>query len=187
MKQIGVLSAVVVGATLVLPRLVAAQTAPAIPPSITTPDRVETRIGTLDFRDGAPSKATLDKVYDDIDFAHAQRVFADTLQGGQPSRDPQGPAERRRQGQRGHHLLRVDGRQVAVADHQCGYDLRRWRARSHQGSHGDPLAAPTTPAHSRARQARTPLLHRCREAPRHRPNRRWRRTAHTSAAPAGAG
>ena len=35
----------------------------------------------LDFRDGAPSKATLDKVYDDIDFAHAQRVFADTLQG----------------------------------------------------------------------------------------------------------
>jgi len=81
MKQIGVLSAVVVGATLVLPRLVASQTAPTIPPSITTPDRVETRIGTLDFRDGAPSKATLDKVYDDIDFAHAQRVFADTLQG----------------------------------------------------------------------------------------------------------
>jgi hypothetical protein len=81
MKQIELLSAVVVGATLVLPRLAAAQTAPAIPPSITTPEKVETRLGTLDFRDGAPSKATLDKVYDDIDFAHAQRVFADTLQG----------------------------------------------------------------------------------------------------------
>ena len=26
--------------------------------SITTPDKVETRIGTLDFKDGAPSKAT---------------------------------------------------------------------------------------------------------------------------------
>ena len=81
MKQIELLSALVVGATLVLPRLAAAQTALAIPPSITTPEKVETRLGTLDFRDGAPSKATLDKVYDDIDFAHAQRVFADTLQG----------------------------------------------------------------------------------------------------------
>src|SRR4051794_5886943 len=81
MKQTGLLAAVVVCATLVLPRLAAAQTASAIPPSITTPDKVETRIGTLDFKDGAPSKATLEKVYDDIDFAHAQRAFADTLRG----------------------------------------------------------------------------------------------------------
>ena len=66
---------------MVLPRFAAAQTAPAIPPSITTPDKVESRIGTLDFKDGTPSKATLDKVYDDIDFAHAQRAFADTFQG----------------------------------------------------------------------------------------------------------
>ena len=81
MKQIGLLAATVVCAALVLPRLAAAQTAPAIPPSITTPDKVETRIGTLDFKDGAPSKATLDKVYDDLDFTHAQRAFADTFQG----------------------------------------------------------------------------------------------------------
>ena len=81
MKQIGLLAAVVVCATLVLPRLAAAQTAPAIPPSITTPDKVETRIGTLDFKDGAPSKATVDKVYDNLDFTHAQRAFVDTLQG----------------------------------------------------------------------------------------------------------
>jgi hypothetical protein len=66
---------------LALPHMAAAQTAPAIPPAITTPDKVETRIGTLDFKDGAPSKATLDKVYDDLDFTHAQRAFADTLQG----------------------------------------------------------------------------------------------------------
>src|SRR5215207_9282223 len=67
--------------TTLVPSLGFAQTASAIPPSLTTPDSVETRIGTLDFRDGAPSKATLDKVYDTIDFAHAQRAFADTLQG----------------------------------------------------------------------------------------------------------
>jgi hypothetical protein len=29
-----------------------------IPASITTPDRVETRIGTLEFFDGIPTKAT---------------------------------------------------------------------------------------------------------------------------------
>ena len=81
MNRIELLAAIVVCATLVLPRLAAAQTAPAIPPSITTPDKVETRIGTLEFKDGAPSTATLDKVYDAIDFAHAQRAFADTLQG----------------------------------------------------------------------------------------------------------
>ena len=49
--------------------------------SISTPDKVETRIGTLDFKDGAPSKATLDKVYDDLDFTHANDAFADTFQG----------------------------------------------------------------------------------------------------------
>jgi hypothetical protein len=81
MKQIGFLAAVAVCATLVLPRLAATQTSPAIPPSITTPDKVESRLGTLDFKDGAPSKAALDKVYDDLDFAHAQRTFADAFQG----------------------------------------------------------------------------------------------------------
>jgi hypothetical protein len=33
---------------------VTAQTASAIPQAITTPDKVETRLGTLEFRDGAP-------------------------------------------------------------------------------------------------------------------------------------
>jgi len=53
----------------------------APPASITTPDRVETRIGTLEFKDGAPSKTTLGKVYDHLDYTHALRAFADTLQG----------------------------------------------------------------------------------------------------------
>jgi hypothetical protein len=81
MKQIGHLAAVVVCATLVLPRWASAQTAPAIPPSITTPDQVESRLGTLDFKDGAPSKATLAKAYDHIDFTHAYDAFVNTMQG----------------------------------------------------------------------------------------------------------
>ena len=55
-------------------------TAPIID-AITTPDKVETRLGTLDFKDGAPSKATLDKVYDYLDFTHALRAFVNTMQG----------------------------------------------------------------------------------------------------------
>jgi len=58
-----------------------AQSAPKIPPEITTPDRVDTRIGTLDFKDGMPSKETIDKVYDNLDFTHAFEAFVNTFQG----------------------------------------------------------------------------------------------------------
>jgi len=58
-----------------------AEATTTIPPSITTPDKVETRIGTLDFKDGLPSKATLDKVYDNLDFTYAFRAFMDNLRG----------------------------------------------------------------------------------------------------------
>ena len=82
MKQlIAPLGVLVVCAVLALPRLATAQAITAIPPAITTPDKVETRLGTLDFKDGAPSKATLDKVYDNLDFTHAFRAFVDTMQG----------------------------------------------------------------------------------------------------------
>jgi hypothetical protein len=58
-----------------------AQTTAGMPASVTTPDKVETRIGTLDFKDGLPSKATLDKVYDNLDFTYAYRAFMDNLRG----------------------------------------------------------------------------------------------------------
>jgi hypothetical protein len=34
-----------------------------IPPAITTPDSIETRLGTLKFFDGFPDDATVQKVY----------------------------------------------------------------------------------------------------------------------------
>jgi len=52
-----------------------------IPSSVITPDKVETRIGELDFVDGQPTQETLEKVYDNLDFTHALRAFSDTLQG----------------------------------------------------------------------------------------------------------
>jgi hypothetical protein len=47
----------------------------------TTPDRVESRIGTLEFRDGVPSKATAEKVFDNLDFTYAYRAFMDNMRG----------------------------------------------------------------------------------------------------------
>ena len=58
-----------------------AQAPAPIPPSISTPDRVDSRIGTLQFRDGAPSAATLEKVYDNLDYTRAFEAFVNTMQG----------------------------------------------------------------------------------------------------------
>ena len=46
-----------------------------IPEKIMTPDTVETRIGTLEFFDGMPNDATVQKVYDNLDFARGTEVF----------------------------------------------------------------------------------------------------------------
>jgi len=46
-----------------------------IPESITTPDTVETRIGTLKFFDGIPTKKTAELVYDNLDFLRGVETF----------------------------------------------------------------------------------------------------------------
>ena len=46
-----------------------------IPKSITTPERVETRLGTLKFFDGFPDDATTQKVYDNLDFMRGVEAF----------------------------------------------------------------------------------------------------------------
>ena len=51
----------------------------AAPPQLLTPDRVETRIGTLEFFDGLPSAETVEKVYDHLDFMRGVRAFLDAI------------------------------------------------------------------------------------------------------------
>jgi hypothetical protein len=46
-----------------------------IPECIMTPDKVETRIGTLEFFDGLPSLETTQLVYDNLDFLRGVEVF----------------------------------------------------------------------------------------------------------------
>jgi hypothetical protein len=52
-----------------------------IPPEITTPDSVETRIGTLNFLDGFPDDATTQKAYDNIDFQRGVEAFLAAIPG----------------------------------------------------------------------------------------------------------
>jgi hypothetical protein len=74
--------AVIVACTLLaLPRLATAQTTPAISPAISTPDKVETRIGPLDFKDAMPNNDTIAKIYDNLDFTHAFEAFVNSFQG----------------------------------------------------------------------------------------------------------
>jgi hypothetical protein len=63
-----------------LPHIAAAQ-APAIPPILVTPDTVESRIGKLEFKDGAPSAATAEKVYDTLDFTRGLDAFLNSYGG----------------------------------------------------------------------------------------------------------
>jgi hypothetical protein len=50
-------------------------------PSIATPDKVETSIGTLEFKDGAPSAATVQKVYDNLLYIRGVDAFMNTFSG----------------------------------------------------------------------------------------------------------
>jgi hypothetical protein len=57
-----------------------AQTTPKysakVPPYITTPDKVETNIGTLKFFDGLPDAETVQMVYDNLDRAAGLKRFS---------------------------------------------------------------------------------------------------------------
>ena len=47
--------------------------------AIGAPNKVETRIGPLDFKDGVPSRETVRKVYDTVDFTHALDAYLNSF------------------------------------------------------------------------------------------------------------
>ena len=51
-----------------------------IPPGIATPDRLETRLGTLILKDGVPDQETARKVYNNLDFLRAVQAYLDSIQ-----------------------------------------------------------------------------------------------------------
>ena len=52
----------------------------AIPPGIATPDKLETRLGTLTSFDGVPGAATAQKVFDNLDFQRATQAYLNSIQ-----------------------------------------------------------------------------------------------------------
>jgi hypothetical protein len=46
-----------------------------MPPGVESPDKVETRVGTLNFFDGFPDKTTADKLFDNLDFQRAVQAY----------------------------------------------------------------------------------------------------------------
>ena len=70
------ITAAAVLALFVAPMTASAQKYKAdVPGSISTPDTVESRIGTLKFHDGLPDQETAKKVYDNLDFARGVEAF----------------------------------------------------------------------------------------------------------------
>jgi hypothetical protein len=65
---------------LALPHLAVSQTT-AVAPAITTPDKVASRLGVLEFKDGAPNAATVAKLYDNLDYTHAFDAFNNNMRG----------------------------------------------------------------------------------------------------------
>src|SRR5262245_49657181 len=51
----------------------------SIPPAITSPPSIATRLGTLTFSDGVPDEATAQKVYDNLDFQRGIQVFLNAM------------------------------------------------------------------------------------------------------------
>ncbi len=52
-----------------------------IPASITTPDQVESKVGTLEFTDGYPTAETAAKLADELDYLHGVEAFMNSIQG----------------------------------------------------------------------------------------------------------
>jgi hypothetical protein len=46
-----------------------------MPPGVASPNKVETRFGTLNFFDGFPDKATAEKLFDNLDFQRAVQAY----------------------------------------------------------------------------------------------------------------
>jgi hypothetical protein len=52
-----------------------------IPSGITTPEKVDTRLGTLKFEGGYPDAETAEKLYNDLDFHRGVDAFLNAFQG----------------------------------------------------------------------------------------------------------
>jgi hypothetical protein len=60
---------------------IATEATTPVPAEITTPSKVESGIGTLEFTDGYPTAGTADKLRDHLDYLHGVDTFMNTING----------------------------------------------------------------------------------------------------------
>ena len=68
-------------ATLSLSSGAMAQTMTVSPSGIGTPDKVQSHLGTMEYKDGVPASATVQAAYDNLDFMHAVQVYLNAFAG----------------------------------------------------------------------------------------------------------
>ena len=49
--------------------------------SLSTPDQVDSRIGPLEFTDGAPARKSVETLYDHLDYVHGLNAFLTAFPG----------------------------------------------------------------------------------------------------------
>ena len=81
MKSRFIFTPALLASILTLPQLASAQVSEETLNSLATSDNVATRIGTLEFKDGAPSVETAQKVYDTLAFTAALNVYNNSFRG----------------------------------------------------------------------------------------------------------
>ena len=64
-----------IAAMLIAPAAQGQKPTTPIPPGLTTPDKVDAAIGALEYKDGAPSAATVQKVYDNLLYVRGVDAF----------------------------------------------------------------------------------------------------------------
>ncbi|WP_157467687.1 DUF1254 domain-containing protein, partial [Edaphobacter aggregans] len=75
------ISVLIAATVFAIPSAQGQKTATPTPAILTTPDKVDTAIGTLEFRDGAPSAATVQKVYDNLLYVRGVDAFMNSFSG----------------------------------------------------------------------------------------------------------
>jgi hypothetical protein len=75
-------SFLIIATVLFLPGAQAQTPKSPTPPAIATPDRVDSPLGTLEYKDGAPSAETVQKVYDNLDYIRGVDAFMNSFSGG---------------------------------------------------------------------------------------------------------
>ena len=96
-----------------------------IPSSITTPDKVDTRLGTISSFGGNPDAKAVEMLYDNLDFQRGVEAFLNTLQGASLVGLRRGLQEAGAKVGADEDCLRdVDGLEVALPHRERGYRLR---------------------------------------------------------------